>query len=71
MVVVKVGKSGGGGGQKIKIFRGMGLLADIQGYSSSYETGQSVGGAKTGRPREKPPATPAGRTWLVAYMCPV
>ena len=33
---------------------------------SRYETGQSVGGAKTGEPREKPPDTPASRTWLVS-----
>ena len=36
--------------------------------SSSYETGQSVGGAKTGEPREKQPGTPASRTWHVSYM---
>ena len=35
---------------------------------SSYETGQSVGGAKTGEPREKPPDTPASRTWLVSHV---
>ena len=34
---------------------------------SAYETGQSVGGAKTGGPREKPPGTPASRTWLVSH----
>ena len=34
---------------------------------------QSVGGAKTGVPGEKPPDTPASRTWLVSHMnlCPV
>ena len=37
----------------------------FQDYFSSYETGQSVGGAKTGEPREKPPDKPASRTWLV------
>ena len=30
--------------------------------------GQSVGGAKTGEPREKPPDTPASRTWLVSHV---
>ena len=35
---------------------------------SSYETGQSVGGAKTAEPREKPPGTPASRTWLVSHV---
>ena len=37
-------------------------------YFSSYETGQSVGGAKTAQPREKPPGTPASRTWLVSHV---
>ena len=32
------------------------------------ETGQSVGGAKTGEPQEKPPGTPASRTWLVSHV---
>ena len=32
------------------------------------ETNQSVGGAKTGVPGEKPPDTPASRTWLVLHM---
>ena len=32
------------------------------------ETNQSVGGAKTGVPGEKPPDTPASRTWLVSHM---
>ena len=40
----------------------------FQDYVSSYETGQSVGGAKTGEPREKPPDTPASRTWLVSHV---
>ena len=40
----------------------------FQDYFSSYETGQSVGGAKTGEPREKPPDTPASRTWLVSHV---
>ena len=40
----------------------------FQDYLSSYETGQSVGGVKTGVPREKPPGTPASRTWLVSHV---
>ena len=44
------------------------VLRPFQDYFSSYETGQSVGGAKTGEPREKPPDTPASRTWLVSYV---
>ena len=43
------------------------VLRPFQDYFSSYETGQSVGGAKTGEPREKPPGTPASRTWLVLH----
>ena len=38
----------------------------FQDYFSSYETGQSIGGVKMGEPREKPPGTPASRTWLVS-----
>ena len=37
-------------------------------FHGSYETGQSVGGAKTGEPREKTPGTPASRTWLVSHV---
>ena len=44
------------------------VLCPFQDYFSSYETGQSVGGAKTGEPREKPPETPASRTWLVSHV---
>ena len=46
------------------------VLRPFQDYFSSYETGQSVGGAKTGEPREKTPGTPASRTWpwLVSYV---
>ena len=44
------------------------VLRPFQDYFSSYETGQSVGGAKTGEPREKPPDTPAIRTWLVSHV---
>ena len=44
------------------------VLRPFQDYFSSYETGQSVGGAKAGEPREKPPSTPASRTWLVSHV---
>ena len=49
------------------------VLRPFQDYFSSYETGQSVGsesvgGAKTGEPREKPPDTPTSRTWLVSHV---
>ena len=46
------------------------VLRPFQDYFSSYETGQLVGGVKTGEPREKekPPDTPAGRTWLVSHV---
>ena len=47
---------------------GVVCLRPFQDYFSSYETGQSVGGAKTGEPREKPPGTPASRTWLVSHV---
>ena len=40
----------------------------FQDYFSSYETGQSVNGAKTGESREKQPGTPASRTWLVSHV---
>ena len=43
-------------------------LHPFQDYFSSYETGQSVGGAKTGEPREKTHGTPASRTWLVPHV---
>ena len=51
-----------------KIFFFYSVLRPFQDYFSSYETGQSVGGAKTGEPREKPPGTPASRTWLVSHV---
>ena len=44
------------------------VLRPFQDYFSSYETGQSVGGAKTREPREKPPDTSASRTWLVSHV---
>ena len=40
----------------------------FQDYFSSYETVQSVGGAKTGEYREKPPDTSASRTWPVSHV---
>ena len=45
------------------------VLRSFQDYFSSYETGQSVGGAKTGEPREKPPDTPAGKQNLACLTC--
>ena len=42
------------------------VLRPFQDYFNSYETDQSVGGEKTGEPREKTPGTPASRTWLVS-----
>ena len=47
------------------------VLRPFQDYFSSHETGQSVGRAKTGEPREKPPGTPASRTWLVSHVARV
>ena len=47
------------------------VLRPFQDYFSSYETGQSVGGAKTGEPREKSPDTTASRTWLVSHVASV
>ena len=44
------------------------VLRPFQDYFSSYETDQSVGGAKTVEPREKPLDTPASRTWLVSHV---
>ena len=41
------------------------VVRPFQDYFSSYVTGQSVGGAKTGVPLETPD-TPASRTWLVS-----
>ena len=40
------------------------FLRHFQDYFSSYETGQSLGGAKTGELREKPPSTPASSAGL-------
>ena len=45
------------------------VLCPFQDYFSSNETGQSVGGAKTTEPREKPPGTPpASLSWLVSHV---
>ena len=44
------------------------VLRPFQDYFSSYETGQSVAGAKTGQPREKPPGTLVSRTWLDSHV---
>ena len=44
------------------------VLRPFQYYFSSNETGQSVGGAKMGESREKPPGTLASRTWLVSNV---
>ena len=49
------------------------LFTSLSSFFTHIETNQSVGGAKTGVPGEKPPDTPASRTWLVSHMnsCPV
>ena len=44
------------------------VLRPFQYYFSSYETGQSVGGAIMGEPQEKTQVTPASRTWLVSHV---
>ena len=44
------------------------VLRPLKDYFTSYEKGLSVGGAKTGEPREKPPGTPAIKTWLVSHV---
>ena len=48
-------------------------FTSLSSFFTHIETNQSVGGAKTGVPEEKPPDTPASRTWLVSHMnsCPV
>ena len=43
-------------------------LTSISSFFTHIETNQSVGGAKTGVPGEKPPDTPASRTWLVPHV---
>ena len=44
------------------------VLRPFQDYFSSYEMGQSVGGAKTEEPREKTPGTSTSRTWFVSLV---
>ena len=43
-------------------------FTSLSSFFTHIETNQSVGGAKTGVPGEKPPDTPASRTWLVSHM---
>ena len=43
-------------------------FTSLSSFFTHIETNQSVGGAKTGVPGEKPPDTPASRTWLVPHM---
>ena len=40
----------------------------ISAHIDIYIKSLTVGGAKTGEPREKPPDTPASRTWLVSHV---
>ena len=47
------------------------VLRPFQDYFSSYDTGQSVGLLKMGEPQEKPPGTPASRTWHVSHVASV
>ena len=60
------------GGQKLtaELDIDLYILADVlrpfQDYFSSYETGQSVDGAKMGEPQEKPPDRLACRIWIVS-----
>ena len=44
------------------------VLRPFQDYFSSYDTGQSVVGAKMGEPQEKPPDTPASRSCHVSHV---
>ena len=44
------------------------VFCPFQDYFTSYKTGQSVSEMKMGAPREKPPGTPASRTWLVSHV---
>ena len=43
-------------------------FTSLSSFFTHIETNQSVGGAKTGVPGEKPPDTPASRTWLVPHV---
>ena len=44
------------------------VLRPFQEYFTNIEVSQSVGAAKMGVPQEKPPGTPASRTWLVPHV---
>ena len=50
----------------IKTFFYYSVLRPFQDYFSSIS--QSVGGVKTEEAREKPPGTPASRTWFVLHV---
>ena len=43
-------------------------FTSLSSFFTHIEKNQSVGGAKTGVPGEKPPDTPASRTWLVPHV---
>ena len=43
-------------------------FTSLSSFFTHIETNQSVGGAKNGVPGEKPPDTPASRTWLVPHV---
>ena len=43
-------------------------FTSLSSFFTHIETDQSIGGAKTGVPGEKPPDTPASRTWLVPHV---
>ena len=43
-------------------------FTSLSSFFTHIETDQSVGGAKTGVPGEKPPDTPASSTWLVPHV---
>ena len=40
----------------------------LSSFFTHIETNQLLGGTKTGIPGEKPPDTPASRTWLVPHV---
>ena len=43
-------------------------FTSLSSFFTHIETNQSVGGAKTGVPGEKPPDTPTSKTWLVPHV---
>ena len=45
------------------------VLRPFQDYFSSYETDQIGRWGKNGEPQEKPPGTPASRTWSACLTC--